>query len=318
MVSELIRKYIWLVQTLIKAGPRGLALEEVLRRWENRWDTPYSRRTFNNHREAILEIFGIEIRCNRSTRCYYIPAGEDVADTDAAAAWLINTFTVNNLLSLGRERLSGRVAVEDVPSGQRWLTLLMDAMTENRIVCIRYRKYTREEAETLHVHPYALKEFHRRWYLVGRCEEREAERVYGLDRILEMTPTEERFRMPAGFDVEDVFAESLGIYLPEGRKAETVVFRATEKEARYLRDLPLHHSQRETEPGLFRVRLIPHDDLVMEFCRLGDRVEVLEPASLRDRVRDELARAAGRYACAGPPSRVSAPHDPKNDSEKIY
>ena len=300
MVSELIRKYIWVIQILIKAEPAGLTLEQVRRRWEDRWDTPYSRRTFNNHREAILEIFGIDIRCDRSTNRYHIPAGEDVSDTDAAAAWLINTFTVNNLLTLGRERLSGRVSVEDIPSGQRWLTLLMEAMTENRTVSILYRKYTREEAEPLHVRPYALKESHRRWYLVGFCEEREAERVYGLDRILDMTPTDERFRMPEDYDVEDVFAESFGIYLPEGRKAEDIVFRATDKEARYLRDLPLHHSQTELSPNLFRIRLIPNDDLVMEFCKLGGRVEVLEPLSLRARVARELADAAVPYLPAPP------------------
>lgn len=296
MVSELIRKYIWVLQILIKAGPAGLSLGQILRRWEDRWDAPYNRRTFNNHREAILEIFGIEIRCDRSTNRYYVPAGEDVSNTDAAAAWLINTFTVNNLLTLGRERLSGRVSVEDVPSGQRWLTLLMDAMTDNQTVRILYRKYTREEAESLHVHPYAVKEFHRRWYLVGWCEERQAERVYGLDRILDMVPTQERFRMPEGYDVDEVFAESLGIYLPEGRKAENILFRATEKEARYLRDLPLHFSQTELETDLFQIRLIVTDDLVMEFCRLGDRVEVLAPASLRDRIARELVRAAGLYA----------------------
>ena len=295
MVSELIRKYIWVIQILIKAGPRGLSLEQIMRRWEDRWDAPYSRRTFNNHREAILEVFGIEIRCDRSTNCYYVPAGEDLSDSDAAAAWLINTFTVNNLLTLGRERLSGRVSVEDVPSGQRWLTLLMDAMTENLTVRILYRKYTREDAEPLHVRPYAVKEFQRRWYLVGWCEERQVERVYGLDRILEMTPTGETFRMPEGYDAEEIFAESLGIYLPEGQKAERIVFRATDREARYLRDLPFHHSQKELEPNLFQLRLILTDDLVMEFCRLGDRVEVLEPAVLRERIARELSAASRLY-----------------------
>ena len=50
MVTELIQKYIWLIQTFIKAGSRGLLLEEIARAWELRWGTDYSRRTFNNHR----------------------------------------------------------------------------------------------------------------------------------------------------------------------------------------------------------------------------------------------------------------------------
>jgi hypothetical protein len=207
MVTELIQKYIWLVQTFIKAGDRGLLLEEIARAWELRWDSDYSRRTFNNHRQAIADIFGIEITCDRRTNRYHVPFAEEVADSNATAAWLINTFTINNLLTLGKERLSGRVSVEDIPSGQRWLTLLMEAMTGNRVIRIHYRKYTREEGEVLHVHPYALKEFARRWYLAGWCEERSAERVYGLDRIQDIAIEDATFKMPKNYDVEEAFAK---------------------------------------------------------------------------------------------------------------
>ena len=65
MVSELIDKYVWLIQTFIDAGDRGISLDEIMVRWENRYNCPYSRRTFNNHREVIAEVFGIEIECER-------------------------------------------------------------------------------------------------------------------------------------------------------------------------------------------------------------------------------------------------------------
>ena len=95
MVTELLQKYIWLVQTFIRAGERGLSLDEVIDRWEDRFGTDYSRRTFNNHREAVEEVFGIRIGCNRSTNRYFVEYSEDVSDENAEAAWLINTFTVN-------------------------------------------------------------------------------------------------------------------------------------------------------------------------------------------------------------------------------
>ena len=136
MVTELLQKYIWLVQTFIRAGENGLNLSEISERWEDRFDSPYSRRTFNNHREAVEDVFGIRIECNRSTNCYYIPYTDEVADDNAETAWLINTFTVNKMLSLSKERLSGRVSVEDIPSGHRHLTSIMEAMTENRQIRI--------------------------------------------------------------------------------------------------------------------------------------------------------------------------------------
>ena len=81
MVSELIDKYIWLVQTFIDAGPGGLSLPEIADRWTARYGgTDYPRRSFNNHREAVAEVFGIEIACNRSTNRYYIEAGESAVD----------------------------------------------------------------------------------------------------------------------------------------------------------------------------------------------------------------------------------------------
>jgi hypothetical protein len=155
------------VQTFIRAGEVGLSLDEISYRWESRFDSAYSRRTFNNHREAVEDVFGIRIECNRSTNKYFIEAGNDVSDANAESAWLINTFTVNNMLSLGKERLSGRVSVDDIPSGHKHLTSIMEAMTENCEIVIDYRKYTSEETSTYTLRPYAVKESEKRWYLVA-------------------------------------------------------------------------------------------------------------------------------------------------------
>lgn len=300
MVTELLQKYIWLVQTFIRAGERGLSLSEISDRWERRFDTDYSRRTFNNHREAVDEVFGIRIECNRTTNRYFIKYTDDVSDENAESAWLINTFTVNNILRLGKERLSGRVSVEDIPSGHMHLTAIMEAMTESRKISIKYVKYSSSQADTLTLHPYAVKEFAKRWYLVAYCEEREALRVYGLDRIHGMEVTEDNFKMPEGFDVDETFATSFGTYLPEG-KAQLITFRTSEIEARFLRDLPLHKTQEEIRTSdkkhvTFRIFVCPNASLIMEFCKLGSRVEVLTPKEVRDAVAEEIAAAHNLYS----------------------
>lgn len=300
MVTELLQKYIWLVQTFIRAGENGLELGEIIDRWERRFDSDYSRRTFNNHRAAIEEVFGIMIECNRSTNRYFVRYTDDVSDEQAENAWLINTFTVNNMLRLGKERLSGRVSVEDIPSGQIHLTAILEAMTEGQKLQISYLKYTSSSAESLTLHPYAVKEFAKRWYLVAYCEEREALRVYGLDRIKGLEVSDKTFKMPKGFDVDETFATSFGTYLPEG-KAKLITFRTSETEARFLRDLPLHRSQEEIADGdkdhaTFTIFVCPNDSLVMEICKLGDRVEVLSPKEVRDAVAQHHLAAARLYS----------------------
>ena len=315
MVSELIGKYIWLIQTLTASGGQGLTFKELGAKYLRRFGQEYSRTTFNNHRMAIVSLFGAEIECDRKTNRYFIPYGGDVMDNDESVSWLVNTFTVNSLLSLGKERLSGRVSVEEIPSGQKYLTAIMQAMEDGKELEISYGKYSSSTRETLHIQPLAVKEHEKRWYLVAFCHERAsgpdgketgnndtgAWRVYGLDRIASLKMTDVTFRMPKDFDIDVIFSQSYGIYFPEaGQKPVTIRFKVTEEEARYIRDLPIHRSQVEeggSDDGgrIFRIRVIPNRNLTMEFCRHAGRLEVLEPPKVRDDVREELEKAYRQY-----------------------
>lgn len=311
MVSELIGKYIWLVQSLIAAGDGGMTFKELNEKYSRRFGQAYSRRTFNNHRLAVADLFGIDIDCDRSTNRYFIPYSGDVLDNNESIGWLVNTFTVNSLLSLGKERLSGRVSVEEIPSGQKYLTAIMQAMEDGIELEIVYGKYSSDSSETLHVQPFAVKEHEKRWYLVAFCHERagadrrnddiNAWRVYGLDRITSLQVTDVSFRMPKDFDVDGIFSQSYGIYFPKaGQKPVTIRFKVTDEEARYLRDLPIHRSQMEENAAkgdgrIFRIRVIPNRNLTMEFCRHAGRLEVLEPESVRQEVREELEKAYKQY-----------------------
>lgn len=311
MVSELIGKYIWLVQSLIAAGGGGMTFKELNEKYSGRFGQAYSRRTFNNHRLAVADLFGIDIDCDRSTNRYFIPYSGDVLDNNESIGWLVNTFTVNSLLSLGKERLSGRVSVEEIPSGQKYLTAIMQAMEDGKELEIVYGKYSSYSSETLHVQPFAVKEHEKRWYLVAFCHERagadrrnddiNAWRVYGLDRITSLQVTDVSFRMPKDFDVDGIFSQSYGIYFPKaGQKPVTIRFKVTDEEARYLRDLPIHRSQVEENAAkgdgrIFRIRVIPNRNLTMEFCRHAGRLEVIEPEEVRLSVKEELEKAYKQY-----------------------
>jgi predicted DNA-binding transcriptional regulator YafY len=188
--------------------------------------------------------------------------------------------------------------VEDIPSGHKHLTSILDAMTESHEIRIGYQKYTSVKADSYTLRPYAVKEYAKRWYLVAYCLEREAMRVYGLDRITHMEITEAIFDMPKDFDVDALFATSFGIYMTEW-KGQTITFRTDETDARYLRDLPVHPSQTEIERRegsvTFSIFVCPNKALIMEFCKYGSSIEVLSPESVREEVASELDKAARLY-----------------------
>lgn len=296
MYSGLIEKYIWLLQTLYDSGDTGLLLEEISKGYRELYGSEYPRRTFNNHRSAIEELFGVKVVCDRRTNRYYVD--EFAVDKGQTIQWLINTFSVNSLLSLGKERLSGRVLVEDVPSGHRYLTKVMEAMMDNKEIVITYCKYSSERTEIFHIHPYAVKEYEKRWYLIGYCLERRALRLYGLDRIRSLKFTGGTYVYPKNFDASEKFVVSFGPYLPEG-KPQIIRIKAYGTEALYLKDLPIHESQTlvslEEDGCIFRFYLIPTDNFVMELCKHGSRIEVLEPDSLREKVISELNNTLDRY-----------------------
>lgn len=292
MVSELVEKYVFLVQAFVEAGDNGLTLGQIQRKWEGRYNQSYPRRSFINHRDAIAQLFGIVITCDRSTNVYRIDRSESAIDRQEAADYLINTFTVNSLLTLGKERLSGRVSVEDVPSGQKFLIPVMQAMLDNATLSLQYKKYQSTKAEARRIHPYAVKEFEKRWYIVAYSEEGKGLRTYAMDRIVAIEPTGDHFQMPRNFDVDTLFEASYGIYLPEkGQTPQLVKIRTTEREAAYLEDLPLHPSQLRIGPTEFVLRVIPNPGFVMELLRHGDRLEVLEPDELRQTLKEEFKKA---------------------------
>ena len=84
-------------------------------------------KTFHNHRKAIEEIFDINIACDRKDGYRYYIENSDDLKSGGIRAWLLNTFAVNNLINESQD-LKGRILLEDIPSGQKFLTTVIESM----------------------------------------------------------------------------------------------------------------------------------------------------------------------------------------------
>lgn len=301
MAANLFNRYIWLVDTIYRAGERGITLEEINRRWVrsqyNYAGEKYPERSFHRHKNAIKEMFDIDIECDKRTGCYSIANAEDIEQGDVRN-WLLNTFAVNNLINESHQ-LKRRILFEEIPSGQRFLTPVIEAMRDGFTLMLTYRSFNRANASTFEVHPYCVKVFKQRWYMVAHNPYYDAIRIYALDRVEEVQATETKFRLPKDFDAKGYFADAFGIIIDEQFAVERVVIKASDGQADYLRSLPLHVSQAEIETtpeySLFEYHLRPTFDFQQELRRYGSNIEIIEPLWLRREFAEEVVRIAKRY-----------------------
>ena len=265
MTKYLFDKYIWLVDTIHRAG--RITLREINEKWAmsplyDGADIP--RRTFNNWKEAIQQAFDINIECRRTGGYhYYIENPEDL-ENSTTRSWLLNTFTVKNIISESRG-IRDRILLENVPSGQKHLTPIIDAMQANKWIEIVHGSY---------------------WY------DKPGTYTVVLD---------ETFEYPEDFDPQGYFADFCGISINNDSPITTIRIRAYGIQVRYLRSLPLHQSQKEvmTDPdgewAIFEYRIRPTWDLTSNILSRINQVEVLSPASLREEIINHINEMSARY-----------------------
>ena len=288
--AGLLNKYVWFVSTIYNRGP--ITLAELQHRFELHFGRgeELSERQFHRYTDAVEELFDIEIKYSRSQRGYVVADREGI-DNMGMRKWLIQTFSVNNILHESQE-LKNRILLENVPSGQQHLTTIVDAMREGVALSMTYQSFGKSEPSTFEVEPYCVKLFEQRWYMLARSERYPEPRVYALDRIHALEPTERKFKLPKKFDAAKFFEDYYGIIIgDEDFGVEPVALKVDSWQSKYLRTLPLHHTQVEVERNegysIFEYRLCPSFDFRQKILSMGGAVEVLAPANLIAKVCEE-------------------------------
>ena len=288
--AGLINRYVWFITTIYNRGP--ISLEEIQHRYESHFgrEEILSERTFHRYKQAVVKLFDIDIEYNRARQGYMIVDREGI-DNMGMRQWLIQTFSVNNILHESQE-LKNRILLENIPSGQQHLTTIVDAMREGLALSMTYQSFWMDEPATFEVEPYCVKLFEQRWYMLGKSEGYDDLRIYALDRIRALEPTERKFKLPKKFDAAKFFEDYYGIIISDEEfDVCPVALQVDAQQSNYLRTLPLHHTQveveRNEEYSIFEYRLCPTFDFRQKLLSMGGSVEVLAPAELIAKVREE-------------------------------
>ena len=300
MSQNLLNKYVWLVDTIYKA--KKISFKEINRRWiesDLSEGVGIPLRTFRTWLNEAQDIFGLVIQCQRKGgSLYYIENAEEI-ERGGLRNWLLGTMSVSNNILLQNRSLSDRILLENVPSGNEYLTTVLAAMKSGKRLSVTYQGYNKDHESSFEVAPYCVKLFRQRWYLIGDSFCGQEPRIYALDRVRDMSIAEAAFDYPDDFDPAGFFASCFGVIHEDGIQPETIKLKVTSFQARYLRSLPLHGSQREVETderySIFELRLRPTFDFRQELLSLADRVEVLSPEWLRRQMIDDVERMRNMY-----------------------
>ncbi|MBO7581161.1 MAG: WYL domain-containing protein [Bacteroidaceae bacterium] len=294
----IFKEYIWLVNTIYRAGK--ISLVDINKKWiltDMSGGVEMPRTTFNRHRDAIEDIFGIYIDCDRKDGYRYYIGNEKVLNEDSVQNWMLSALTVSNIIGESMN-LQHRIVLENIPSDGEYLELVIKAMKEGKRISVTYRRYQSYEAKTFTLSPYCIKLFRQRWYLLGKFDDG-GFAVFSFDRMEDITLTDETFTIEKDFNASKFFSECFGVVIGDGTQAERIVLRAFGKEKYYLRDLPLHHTQKELKPRTpearqqqeendysdFEFLLRPTADFKGHLMSRGAWLKVLEPEWLAQEIR---------------------------------
>ena len=295
----IFKEYIWLVNTIRKAGK--ITFSEIQSKW---LDTDMSeglelaRSTFNRHKDAIEDIFGIYIECDRKDDYQYYIGNSEVFNEDTVQNWMLSTLSVHNIVSESIS-LQNRILLEPVPSDSLLQTII-DSMKRNVMIEIRYCRYGNIEPKDYVFEPYCIKLFKQRWYVLGHFpSDPDYFRTFSFDRIQSVKPTDVKFETDPEFDAKEYYIECYGMLSGDGTEAEKVVLRAYDKERFYINDLPLHHSQNIIKEGKgytdFEYFIRPTIDFMEHILSKESRLKVISPKWLANDIKAMHAGAVKIY-----------------------
>jgi predicted DNA-binding transcriptional regulator YafY len=184
--------------------------------------------------------------------------------------------------------------------GLRYLDEIYQAIIKKMVLVITYKSFKSKEEKKFNFHPFILKEFNNRWFLVGRKKGSQPITNLALDRIIAI---DYDFNLPyldEDFDADSYYKNVIGVTVNSGLKPRRIELWIDAVNAPYVITKPLHSSQRlitKKEDGsiIINLFLIPNYEMERLLLGFGAGLEVLKPENLRNRMQKIIKNALDKY-----------------------
>lgn len=188
---------------------------------------------------------------------------------------------------------------DEEAQGIQFLQPLLQCIESKTVVNICYKKFTDDTPNHHLIHPYLLKEFDGRWYLLGWQEQSQFIITLALDRMKGISEADDYTYQEKNFNAEEYFANTLGIMFT-GQPAQFITIEVEADYAPYLLTKPLHKSQRLLRSNdhayVFNYQLVINQELenwLLEHC---NHLKVLEPHVLKQSLLEKIKKALDNFS----------------------
>ena len=191
---------------------------------------------------------------------------------------------------------------------------LFTVISQRQVVELHYHTFAAPDCDR-HIifHPYLLKEYNRRWFVIGAADSDGKILNFSLDRIDKIVPlTTHNYKDPSE-DLLEHFEDIIGVTYLDESPIYQIIFWANDKEKDYIKTKPIHESQRnltgENEERLrienpclkggsfFRIDCKYNYELIRELTSFGNGVIVLTPSKIREEIIKRVKDLAVSYNC---------------------
>lgn len=288
------------IVNVLKSGPASRKeIEEYLDRKSELTglDLRVSERTFARDKLAIQTIFDMQIEYDFSNKKHFIQQSDQ---DDQLGNRTLEAFEIYNTLNLSTG-MADFISFEETKSlGLENFHGLLHAIKNRCQLNFRYQSFWQEDPSSKKTHPYLLKEFKKRWYLIAKDLKDETLKTFALDRLGEIDITKKKFKYPVNLNPNEKFKNSFGIISSlDHLEPEKVVLSFSKEQGNYVKTLPLHHSQEilvDNDHEL-RIQLTVYVvfDFLKELLSFGANMKVIAPESLKIEIREAHQKAFEQY-----------------------
>jgi len=184
--------------------------------------------------------------------------------------------------------------------GLHYLDEIYQAIIKKMVLIITYKSFKSREETKFHFHPFILKEFNNRWFLIGKKKASQPITNLALDRIISIDYDFNLTYLEEDFDADIYYKDVIGVTVNSGLNARRIELWVDGSNAPYVLTKPLHTSQRlikKNEDGsvIIHIYVIPNYEMERLLLGFGSCLEILRPESLRNRMKKTLQEAILRY-----------------------